>query len=140
MAEVVVAGFICLDIIPPLLGGAQLVPGRMVEAGPAILATGGAGPNTGIALQQLGLPTRLVAKIGDDLFRRAIRTIVESHGPDLSGGVILTPGEGSSYTVVLSPPGADRTFVGHIGCNATFGAADVRDEDLAAARLLHFGY
>src|SRR5262245_31595348 len=112
----------------------------MVEAGPAILATGGAVPNTGIALHRLGVATRLVARIGDDLFGEVIRTIVESYGPGLAGGLILTPSEGSAYTIVLSPSGADRTFVGHVGCNATFGAADVRDEELAAARLLHFGY
>src|SRR5262245_60591905 len=139
MAEVVVAGLICLDIIPPLLGGAQLAPGRMVEAGPALLATGGAVANTGIALHRLGVATRLVARIGDDLFGRAIRAIVESHGAGLADGLLVTPGEGSAYTIVLSPSGADRTFVGYVGCNATFGAADVRDEELAAARLLHFG-
>ena len=61
-AEAVVAGHICLDIIPALAGEAIPAPGRLVAAGPAVTATGGAVSNTGLALHRLGVPTRLAGR------------------------------------------------------------------------------
>jgi sugar/nucleoside kinase (ribokinase family) len=137
--EAIVAGHLCLDIIPSLSGAAP-APGRMVEAGPALLATGGAVSNTGVALHRLGVATRLIGKVGDDLFGQAIRQKLESYGAGLAEGLVVAPGETSSYTVILNPPGLDRAFVHHPGCNTTFAAADVSNASLAGARLLHLGY
>ncbi|MFO7168331.1 MAG: carbohydrate kinase family protein [Chloroflexota bacterium] len=138
--EVVVAGHLCLDILPGLARGVSFTPGRSVAAGPATLATGGAVANTGVALHRLGVPALLVGRVGDDLFGQAVRQIIGSRGPELTAGLVVAPGEQTSHTIVLSPPDADRMFIHHPGCNAAFTAADVTDEMLAQARLLHFGY
>jgi len=59
MAQVIVAGHICLDIIPrfPTDAGADLSaylsPGRLSEIGSVTLSTGGAVSNTGLNLQRL---------------------------------------------------------------------------------------
>src|SRR5437660_4185234 len=81
--EAVVAGHICLDVIPILTRGAGettratwFLPGQTVEAGPVIFATGGAVSNTGLALHKLGVSTRLMGKVGADLFGQAILQIV----------------------------------------------------------------
>ena len=141
MAEAVVAGHICLDVFPTLAGGTLLfMPGQTVEAGPVIFSTGGAVSNTGLALHKLGISTQLMGKVGSDLFGQAIRQIVESHGPRLSEGMVVVPGEASSYSIILSPPNADRMLIHAPGCNATFGANDVRYEVLETVRLFHFGY
>jgi sugar/nucleoside kinase (ribokinase family) len=145
VVDVVVAGHICLDIIPvipPKPGEAAhlLLPGSMTEVGPPILSTGGAVSNTGLALHRLGVRTRLVAKIGDDLFGRAILDLVSSRDPSLAAGMVIAEGETSSYTVVVSPPNTDRLFLHCPGANNTFGAADVSDDQLEGARLFHFGY
>lgn len=137
---VLVAGHICLDIIPSLPGEMELAPGRLVEAGPALLATGGAVANTGIALHRLGVNVQLVGKLGDDLVGAAIRELLERHGAGLGDGMLIAPGEASSYTIILSPPGVDRMFIHAPGCNDTFGADDVPDDLLRSARLMHFGY
>jgi len=140
-AEVVVAGHICLDVIPTLVGGTVLfMPGQTVEAGPVVFSTGGAVSNTGLALHKLGVKTQLMGKVGSDLFGQAILQIVEAHGPGLERGMVVVPGEFSSYSVILSPPNADRMFIHAPGCNATFGAKDVRYDALDAVRLFHFGY
>lgn len=145
-ADAVVGGHLCLDIIPGFPGpagvdrAAFLSPGRLTEVGPATLSTGGAVSNTGVNLARLGVRTRLMGKIGDDLFGRAIVSLLEAHGPHLAGGLIVDPAESSSYTLVLDPPGLDRTFFHFPGTNRTFGAADVRYDLLARARLFHFGY
>ena len=142
---VVVAGHICLDIIPTFktrLGKAQdfFVPGDLLKIGAPVVATGGAVSNTGLALHQLGIPTRLMGKVGADLFGHAIVDIVRSVAPALAAGMIVAPRETSSYSVVLSPPGLDRMFLHCPGTNDTFGASDVAAKKLAEARLFHFGY
>ncbi len=139
--EAVVAGHICLDVFPTLVGGSvQFKPGQTVEAGPVIFSTGGAVSNTGLALHKLGVSTGLMGKVGSDLFGQAILQIIESHGPRLSEGMVVVPGESSSYSIILSPPNADRMLIHAPGCNATFGADDVRYDTLESVRLFHFGY
>jgi sugar/nucleoside kinase (ribokinase family) len=54
--------------------------------------------------------------------------------------MIVARGASTAYTVVLSPPGADRTFLHCPGANDSFRAADVTARRLAGCRLLHFGY
>jgi sugar/nucleoside kinase (ribokinase family) len=146
MSDAIVAGHICLDIIPRFevdLGSdpaAYLTPGRLTEVGPATLCTGGAVSNAGINLHRLGIRTQLMGKIGDDLLGRAILDVLNSHDPQLAQGMITMPGEGSSYTLVIDPPGVDRMFLHYPGTNHTFGVKDIRYDLLAEARLFHFGY
>lgn len=139
----VVAGHICLDIIPqmpPVDLLRSVTPGSVMEIGPAILSTGGAVSNTGRSLYRLGVPTQLMGKVGDDAFGHIILDLLRREDPALAEQMIVTPGETSSYTVVLSPPGYDRAFMHCAGANHTFGADDVPYDRLASARLLHFGY
>jgi len=140
--EVVVAGHICLDIIPTYPDGKVInfCPGALLDTGPAIMATGGAVSNTGIALHKLGFATRLLGKVGTDLFGRGIVDIVRGYGEQLAEQMIVSPEVISSYTVVISPPGVDRIFLHCPGANHTFTSADVCDAMLNEARLLHFGY
>lgn len=142
---VVAAGHICLDIIPELDQRAAsfhdwLVPGSLLEVGPATLSTGGPVSNTGLALHRLGVTTRVMGKVGDDVFGDAIIKLVRQHGEALAGGMLVTPGEQTSYTVVLSPPGVDRVFLHNPGANDTFAADDVPYAQLEDACLFHFGY
>jgi len=144
--DAVVAGHICLDIIPDLSGVDEaplsdlLRPGTLVEVGDAVLGTGGAVSNTGLALHILGIPTQLMGKVGDDGFGRVVRSIVEAYGPGLADGMVVDPTTGTSYTVIISPPGVDRIFLHAPAANHTFGADDVRYDVVARARLFHFGY
>ena len=70
-ADVAVAGHICLDIIPSFRTEERnlndlFIPGKLIDVGPALMATGGAVGNTGIALHRLGRRTVLIGKIGQD--------------------------------------------------------------------------
>jgi sugar/nucleoside kinase (ribokinase family) len=127
---IVVAGHLCLDIIPDLSGspsGATLAdilrPGQLVNVGPATLSTGGAVSNTGLALHRLGVPVRLMGKIGNDLFGQAIHALITQLSPELGEGLLVVPGETSSYTVIINTAGIDRTFLHCTGANDTFDAA-----------------
>jgi sugar/nucleoside kinase (ribokinase family) len=138
--EVVVAGHVCLDIIPALTGPPDLRPGKLVVIGPSAVSAGGPVGNVGLALDRLGVPVRLMGKIGDDMFGRELLDVLRGRDPRLAEGMIVVPGETTSYSVVINPPGVDRTFLHCPGANDTFGAADVPLDRLLGARILHFGY
>ena len=141
--HVVVAGHICLDIIPDLsrvsVRASQFFsPGQLAEIGPATLSTGGAVSNTGLALVKLDIPTALMGKVGDDPFGMLVRLLLERWGA--GEGLVVVPEETTSYTVVLSPQGLDRMFLHDPAANNTFCADDVRYDVVAKARLFHLGY
>ena len=83
----VVAGHICLDIIPqmPRINlQSSLKPGAVVEVGSAIMSTGGAVSNTGRSLHRLGIPTELMAKVGDDAFGEITLRLIREDDPSLA--------------------------------------------------------
>ncbi|MDX1415920.1 MAG: carbohydrate kinase family protein [Candidatus Promineifilaceae bacterium] len=141
--SVVVAGHICLDVIPDLSHlpsgqfGTLFQPGQLITAGKVEFSTGGPVSNTGLALHQLGVPTRLSAKVGDDSFGQVIIDLID---PELTHGVTRSQQESTSYSVIISPPETDRIFLHFPGANDTFCAADIDYELVAAAHLFHFGY
>jgi sugar/nucleoside kinase (ribokinase family) len=104
------------------------------------MATGGAVSNTGQALHKLGIQTRLMAKVGDDVFGRATLRLLQSLSANLADGMRISNGEASSYTIILNPPRTDRIFLHCPGPNATFGADDIDYDLLAKTDLFHFGY
>jgi sugar/nucleoside kinase (ribokinase family) len=142
----IVAGHICLDIIPdvsaiePGTFNANFRPGHLLEAGAATLSTGGPVSNTGLALHKLGVPVRLIAKVGDDSFGHVVTRIIDAIDPELLSGMELDPQAITSYSIIISPPHIDRIFLHCPGANHDFGSADVSTAQLAQTDLLHFGY
>jgi sugar/nucleoside kinase (ribokinase family) len=146
MTDAIIAGHLCLDIIPDLSAHAAgqfdsaFQPGRLVHVGAATTSTGGAVSNTGLALHRLGIETRLLARVGADPFGQIVRQIIASHAPHLASGITVSLETSTSYSIVISPTGSDRRFLHHPGANDDFCANDVRDEDIHDARLFHLGY
>ncbi len=142
----VVAGHICLDMIPALDHMAEGVfverfrPGHLINVGPALFSTGGPVSNTGLALVRLGVPTRLIAKIGADPFGGVVRSLVERFEPGLAQGLAPDASAPTSYTVIISPPGVDRIFLHCPGANDHFSVQDIDLDLVAQAELFHFGY
>ncbi len=139
-SRIIVAGHICLDIIPQLPGAAITTPGRLMKIGPATVSTGGAVANTGLALHQLGVPVRLMGKVGNDTFGANILDTLRAYDLALADGMIVATGETTSYSIVISPPGIDRTFWHCTGANDTFSAGDIPYDQLGSAKHFHFGY
>ena len=140
--DVVVAGHLCLDLIPTFSGQRNLadllVPGKLNRVEALAMSTGGPVSNAGIALHKLGLRVRLMAKVGNDFLGRATRDFLATYG--LEAGVEPVEGRISSYTVALAPPGTDRIFFHCSGANDDFTADDVDLDVVAEARLFHLGY
>ncbi len=143
--QIAVVGHCCLDLIPTFSSAtgateALLLPGKLVHVGPAHFATGGPVSNVGLTLHRLGVPPLLLGKVGDDQFGRVLLDLYRGYDPSLAAGMIVAPGEPTSYSVVINPPGVDRMFLHCPGANDTFGAEDLAGVSLEGVRLLHFGY
>lgn len=145
MNPIVVAGHVCLDIIPSFAQRSWsvdelMVPGTLIDVGKALLSTGGAVSNTGLALHRLGAPVRLIGKTGDDLFADSIASLFEAQGSGLSKGLVRNPSVATSYSVVINPPGVDRIFFHCPGANDAFGPEDIRPDAIEGGSIFHFGY
>jgi sugar/nucleoside kinase (ribokinase family) len=141
--EVVVAGHICLDVTPEFPqtnGQAPIEPGQLREVGPAAYATGGSVANTGLALHHLGIVTSLMGKIGNDPFGEQLLNLLNDINPKLGDGMIVAPAQNTSYSVVISPPGVDRSFLHSPAANDTFNADDINLTQVNGAKIFHFGY
>jgi sugar/nucleoside kinase (ribokinase family) len=142
----VVAGHICLDVIPQWPGSLKgafevnFQPGRLLQVGPISFSCGGPVSNTGLAMNKLGVKTLLMGKVGADSFGQTIRQAIGGYDPRLAEGMIVDPATDTSYTIIINPPGVDRIFLHSPGANDTFKAADVRYDLVAQTRLFHFGY
>jgi len=140
--DIVVAGHICLDIIPDWKIGSikNIVPGHVLEMEGLKLSTGGAVANTGITLKKLGINTTLLGKIGSDALGKVILEILQKEDKTLVENMIISKDEISSYTIVLNPPDTDRVFLHYPGPNHTFTANDIPYEKIKSGRIFHFGY
>jgi sugar/nucleoside kinase (ribokinase family) len=142
----ILAGHICLDVTPDLSAVPEgqfqhlFQPGSLIRAGGIRLSTGGSVPNTGLSMHRLGVPVRLIGKIGDDLFGQALGDIIAAEGSHLVDDLVIDLTLPTSFTIIINPPGHDRTFIHHPGANDTFYASDLPRAVLQEADLFHFGY
>ena len=135
MGTVAVVGHLCVDIRPQFAHRPILEPGTLRQVGPATIALGGAVANTGRVLAVLGVPVVGWGAVGpDDLGAITRAHLGRVTGFDFRAQEVAT---GTSYTIVLEPPGVDRSFWNYPGSNADL---DLGGVSLDGTDLLHFGY
>lgn len=132
----VVAGHVCIDMLPTFTSDPTVTPGALAEVGALEMRAGGCVAGTGTALAELGSSTSLVADIGDDELGALLFTML-SRSDARTHDVVHQAATSTSYSIVIETDGADRSFWHHVGANATFDGTDV---NLASADLLHLGY
>lgn len=138
--EVIVAGHMCLDIIPQMYQpDFRFRPGTLEEVGPAGVSLGGCVSNTGLALKKLGAAVHLVSKIGTDPLGDLLQLELRKFG-ETGSGLTKSSQEKTSYSVLLSPRGGDRMVLHYPGANDSFSAQDVGDALSKPAEIFHFGY
>ena len=142
--KMIAAGHICIDFTPAFECGKQkkfediLAPGKLVNVGTAQFHSGGTVSNTGLAMKFFGADVFLMGKVGTDAFGTMLLEELKEKGA--SDGMIVAPGQDTSYSVVLAIPGIDRLFLHHPGANDTFTADDIDYDKCREAVLFHFGY
>lgn len=133
--DVVVIGDCNPDIV---LSGPDVCPEfdqheKLVPTGAIVI--GGSGSITACACARLGLRTRFVGAVGDDIFGRFMLEQLRVRGVDTSLCPVL-PGEATGFSVILSR-GADRAILTHAGTIARLGAVHLPVAELARARHAH---
>jgi sugar/nucleoside kinase (ribokinase family) len=138
--EVIVAGHICLDIIPQLhTSEFSFRPGTLQEVGPAVVSLGGCVPNTGLALKKLGAVVHLVARIDNDPIGKLLQLELQKFG-EAGEGLTRSSQENTSYSVIINPWGGDRMILHCPGTNDSFTAEDAQSALSRPAEIFHFGY
>ncbi len=143
---VIVAGTIGLDIRPDLSKVPEgqfhtlLQPGKLIRVDGVGLTVGGAVGSAGLALHRLGTPVRLVGKVGMDPFGNVVGSLLAEVDKALAQDLVRDPSGATSYSIILNPPGFDRTFLHAPGVNDMFYASDLPRATLKEADLFHFGY
>jgi ribokinase len=133
---IVVFGSINIDLVvrTPRLP----TPGETLTGHTFFTAPGGKGANQAVACARLGVPTRMVGRVGDDLFGEQLRASLRSFGVQ-DDGVLTTPGP-SGVALIAVDDTAENTIVIVPGANGAVSIADIprleRALDGARALLL----
>ncbi|MEY3989278.1 MAG: hypothetical protein RI985_359 [Chloroflexota bacterium] len=142
MSRILVAGHLCLDLIPAV----HMIPptdfasaGQLHEVGPMTVALGGAVANTGLALHILGADVGLVGLCGRDVIGELVMQQIAQYGAHLGGTIQRTDQVATSYSIVVMPGGQDRSFFYFPGTTAALDAAHIMSH-LPTATWLHIGY
>lgn len=115
----------------PPAGTEQIVPGIEVRLG-------GSAAISAQRAAQLGLSTRLVAKVGDDPTGEMVRALASADGLEVD--LIMDTAHDSGLTVVAEDQGYERSFLSSLGAMGRFGPDDVPAEALEARFVLCSGY
>ena len=99
---------------------------------------GGAGANVAFAFAEVGAPVRLIGCVGDDHLGRWMLEELAAAG--LEADIVTVPDEPTGMTVVCEGPRRDRTFITHLGVNATWELSMIPADALAASSVLLCDY
>ncbi len=99
---------------------------------------GGCAANTAVTLARLGVDVMLAGKVGDDVLGRFVTEMIKNAGVDVSG-VLTSEEHSTSFSFVMIGSDGERAFLHNLGANATFSLADVDQEEIKRAHMLHIG-
>lgn len=132
--SIVVFGSINMDLVvrTPRLP----TPGETLTGHTFFTAPGGKGANQAVACARLGAPTRMVGRVGDDLFGEQLRASLRAAGVQ-DNGVLTTPGP-SGVALIAVDDAAENTIVIVPGANGAVGSDDIPrlEQALDGARVL----
>ena len=138
LPEVGCAGMVVIDHVTPPI---DRLPrsGELVPVEHLVLSTGGGAANTAVDLAKLGVPVRLCARVGDDIFGRFAAETLLAHGVDTTA-LHVDANHETSQTLIVNVRGEDRRFIHCLGANRAFTSADLDTILDPPPRVLHIGY
>lgn len=101
---------------------------------------GGAPANLAVAAARLGARTAFIGKVGADGFGAYLTSVLQENGVDVSG-IAVDPEDPTTVAVVSVDAAGERSFSFYRKANADvkLSAADIPDQALQSARMVHFG-
>jgi len=132
---VVVFGSINMDLVvrTPRLPSA----GETLSGGQFFTAPGGKGANQAVAAARLGAPTRMVGRVGGDVFGETLRQGLSDDGVDVAS-VATAEEQPSGVALITVDDAGENTIIVVSGANGTLGVDDLArlDDLLSEARVL----
>ena len=125
---VVVFGSINMDLVVRTARFPQ--PGETLHGQTFFTAPGGKGANQAVASARLGVPTRMVGRVGQDVFSSTLLEILQQDGVEISG-VLQDPDQPSGTAVIMVDDQAENQIVIVAGANGAVGDPDLARLDQA---------
>src|SRR4029079_7166179 len=109
-----------------------------VQADSMLLTIGGCAANAAVDLVKMGVNTRVVGRVGKDIFGRVVADLLRDEGVDVSA-LQFSASADTSQTLIVNVAGEDRRFVHSFGANGEFASRDIPLEDVARCKVLSVG-
>jgi sugar/nucleoside kinase (ribokinase family) len=137
MAEVACLGILVADVVGKPI---DTVPerGRLQFVEQMELHSGGCAASTSIALARIGISTVMIGKVGRDGFGDFLENALKEAGVSTEG-LARDPRASTSATMVMVQSDGERTFLHHVGANATLREVDLRFDLIRDAKILNVG-
>lgn len=143
--DIVVAGYICVDMVPDFKKNESFtslsnlfIPGKLIEIDGMSFVLGGVVANTGLALKKFNKKVFLNGLVGDDFMGTIAKEWFEKY--NILEGIQTTEIAGTAFSIVIAPPGVDRIFLESLGCNQIFDKSYINFDAISQSRMFHFGY
>ncbi len=138
MKGIAVAGSILVDKINRIDSYPEL--GKLVQIRDTNKAVGGLVPNVGLDLKAISpdLPVYAYGRVGKDDDGDFVLSTMEKGGMSVTN-VVRMDDLHTSFTDVMSIPGAERTFFTYAGASSVFGFEDI-DFSSLDVKMFHLGY
>ncbi len=133
MPWVTVVGSLNMDLVVPVPRHPR--PGETVLGGDLRRVPGGKGANQAVAAARMGARVRMVGRVGEDAFGRALFEALAREGVDASGVLALADAPTGVALIAVSESGENAIVVSP-GANARLGPEDLNPKDLGDAAVL----
>ncbi|MFN3928690.1 MAG: ribokinase [Thermoflexus sp.] len=112
-------------------------PGETLRGQRFFTAPGGKGANQAVAAARLGAPTRMIGRVGNDVFGPALREALREAGVEVSG-VEVDPETSSGIALIVVEESGQNAIVVIPGANGRVGGAELErlERWLPEARVL----
>lgn len=125
---VAVFGSVNMDLVVRTLRFPR--PGETLSGTGFFTAPGGKGANQAVASARLGAATKMIGRVGADVFAPALLNSLKENGVDIST-VYQDAGRSSGVALITVDEAAENTIILFAGANGALGAEDI--ERLSAA-------
>lgn len=134
MTDAICLGELLIDFVPTVTGK------DLIETPAFQKAAGGAPGNVAVGLQQLGVDTAFIGKVGNDPFGFFLSGALSDKGVDISS-VLYSDEARTALAFVSLKADGDREFMfyRHPSADMLLRAEEIDLDVIKAAKLLHFG-
>jgi len=133
--DVVCLGIVVADVMAKTIEKIP-GPGRLEIFDQMELHPGGCAINTSIGLSKLGIKTRIIGKVGKDIFGDFLIKILEKHDVDTSG-IAYSQKRGTSFSFAMINKEGERSFLHYTGADEDLHLKDINLELIKDSRILH---